>query len=254
MRGPALPYVLLAGLLALAGCDQGYSPNTYASTAAQQAAPVERGVIIGVRQVRISASGTIGAAAGGAAGGVAGSQVSGGPVVTTLGAISGTLVGGIGGTAAAQAVADTKGWEYIVDETGEKLVSVTQTSKAPLALGQHVLVISGAQQARIVPDYTVEIAAAPAPAPAKTASDGPANTEINIGPVPPAAEPAAPVVPFNVANDPPASGPGPNASTAAPPSAPNATAKPATPAAGTVRIAPGVSIALPPPGRAGATP
>lgn len=229
VRRLALPIFLFSGLipLALAGCKEGYSPNTYASSAAQEESTVQRGMIVGVRQVLISANGTIGAAAGGAAGGVGGAQVPGGVVVTALGAIGGTLVGGIGGTAAAQAVADTKGWEYIVQEdTGDKLVSVTQTSKTALPLGLHVLVIAGAQQARIVPDYTVQIAAAPAAkAPAGQASVGQAPAgqaavtdaaktaaapngsmtfEIDISPALPAAgaAEALPAAPITVASDP----------------------------------------------------
>jgi outer membrane lipoprotein SlyB len=188
--------------LALAGCHPGYSPNTYAANAAQEEAAVQRGMIIGVRQVTIAANGSIGAVTGGAAGGVAGSQIAGAPVVTALGAIGGTLVGGIAGTAAAQAVADTKGWEYIVQESGDKLVSVTQTSKAPLPVGLHVLVISDSQQARIVPDYTVQLATA-APQ-AATAANGSADVEMNIGPLPPAVPGAADlqVVPVPTANDP----------------------------------------------------
>ena len=143
MRRLALSFVLLSGLLPLIGCKPAYSPNTYASTAAQAEATVDRGIIIGVRQVTIASSGAIGAATGGAAGGVAGSQLAGGPLTTAFGAIGGTLVGGIGGTAAAQAVADTKGWEYIVQEPDAKLVSVTQTSKAALPIGLHVLVVAG---------------------------------------------------------------------------------------------------------------
>ena len=193
--------------LALGGCHPGYSPNTYASSAAQQEAAVQRGLIIGVRQVTIAANGTIGAAAGGAAGGVAGAQVAGAPVVTALGAIGGTLVGGIAGAAAAQAVADTKGWEYIVQESGDKLVSVTQTSKQPLPVGLHVLVISDSQQARIVPDYTVQMATAAPPAAAAAkpeAANGSAEVEMNIGPLPPAVAGAADlqVAPVPAANDP----------------------------------------------------
>ena len=213
MRRQPLPYVLLPGLLlALAGCNEGYSPNTYASNAAQEEANVQRGMIIGVRQVMISANGTIGAATGGAVGGVAGAQVSGAPVVTALGAIGGTLVGGIGGAAAAQAVANTKGWEYIVQETGDKLVSVTQTSKTALPVGLHVLVIAGTQQARIVPDYTVQnAAAAPTPKAAAANSIQPATalnsstiTEVNVSPLLPAAGAAEPlqVAPPNAASDP----------------------------------------------------
>jgi outer membrane lipoprotein SlyB len=183
-------FVLSAGLLplALAGCGGGYSANTYAADAAQVEAQVQRGTIIGVRQITITPNGTIGAATGGAVGGVAGAQAPGAPVVTALGAIGGTLVGGIGGAAAAQAVGQTKGWEYIVqEEPGDKLVSVTQTSKTPLPTGLHVLVIAGTQQARIVPDYTVRIAAPPA-APAAAAPDGLATAEIHISPALPASD------------------------------------------------------------------
>ena len=161
LRRLTLPFFLFSGLLplSLAGCHESYSPNTYAADAAQQEAPVQRGVIVGVRDVHISADGTIGTAAGGAAGGVAGAQLSGSPEVTALGAIGGALVGGVGGAAAEQAIAATNGWEYIVQETNGNLVSITQTSKTALPIGQHVLVIDGSKQARIVPDYTVQVAA-----------------------------------------------------------------------------------------------
>ena len=165
MRRAALPFVLFPGLLplALAGCSEGYSPNTYASNAAQEEAAVQRGVIIGVRQVTISADGTVGAATGGAAGGVAGAQVPGVPVVTALGAIGGTLVGGIGGSAAEQAVGKTKGWEYIVqEEPGDRLVSVTQTSKVALPVGLRVLVIAGGpDEMPLHEDHHVHVAAVP---------------------------------------------------------------------------------------------
>jgi len=243
LRRLALILVLFLGLLCVAGCHQGYSPNTYASTAAQEEATVQRGTIIGVRQVLISSSGVIGAAAGGAAGGVAGSQISGPPVVTALGAIGGSLVGGIGGAAAAQAVADTKGWEYIVQESGDKLVSVTQTSKISLPIGLHVLVIAGTQQARIVPDYTVQIPAAPA----ASATTGGANATalsdlssaaIRLGPI----QPTDGTAPLQVAPPPAASDP---TNPPAPASAlgPSATpqAVPIQPAHGSPGAAPQVS-------------
>jgi outer membrane lipoprotein SlyB len=231
LRRLALSFVLLSGLLPLIGCKPAYSPNTYAATAAQAEATVDRGIIIGVRQVTIASSGAIGAATGGAAGGVAGSQLAGGPLTTAFGAIGGTLVGGIAGTSAAQAIANTKGWEYIVQEDGQKLVSVTQTSKAPLPIGQHVLVIADSQQARIVPDYTVQIAppAAKPAAPSATASS--ASTEINIGPLPQATDAAgtSELAPVTVGADPSATPPAPaTASQVATPS-PLPTPAPATP-------------------------
>ena len=144
--------LIYAAVATLAGCGPSYSPNTYATDAVQQAAKVDQGVVVGVRKVDISASGTTGAVVGGAAGGVAGSQVGEGAekALTTLGS---TLVGGIAGTSAEHVISDTTAFEYIVREPKGDLVSVTQKDRVPLAIGQKVLVIAG-KQARVVPDYT----------------------------------------------------------------------------------------------------
>lgn len=140
-------------LAGVAGCGPSYSPDTYASNAAQQANKVEQGVVVGVRNVAVSASGTVGTVTGAAAGGIAGSQAMGGPV-SAFTALGGSLVGGITGSAVEHATADTVAFEYIVRKPNGDLVSVTQKDKTPLALGQKVLVIAGVQ-ARVVPDYTV---------------------------------------------------------------------------------------------------
>lgn len=142
-------------VLLLAGCGGSYSPNTYSTTAVQQAAKVERGVVVGVRVVGVSASGATGAVTGGAAGGIAGSQAGGGGVTGAIGALGGTVIGSIVGTAVEHSAADAPALEYIVKKPNGELVSVTQQDQVKLAIGQKVLVIAG-PQARIVPDYTVE--------------------------------------------------------------------------------------------------
>jgi outer membrane lipoprotein SlyB len=228
LRRLALPFVLFAGCLPLilAGCHPGYSPDTYAANAAQEEATVQRGVIIGVRQVVISSTGTVGAVTGGAAGGVAGAEIGTGPVGTALGAIGGTLVGGVAGTAAGQAASSVKGWEYIVQEDGNKLVSVTQTSKMSLPIELHVLVISDSQQARIVPDYTVPVPSAPAVA--KVPVPSPAQVEVQIGPLLPPDSLAAPLQVFPDTASGAAPAPGPAATPAAPAATPpGVAAKPA---------------------------
>ncbi len=146
---------LACGLLlaALNGCGPNYSPDTYASNAVQQANKVEQGVIVGVRNVGVSAAGTVGTVTGAAAGGIAGAQAGAGPV-SALTALGGSLVGGLAGSAVEHASADTAAFEYIVRKTNGELVSVTQKDKAPLTIGTHVLVIAG-NQARVVQDYTV---------------------------------------------------------------------------------------------------
>ncbi len=150
-------------LAAVSGCGPTYSPDTYASNAAQQANKVEQGVIVGVRGVGVSAAGTVGTVTGAAAGGIAGSQVAAGPV-SAFTSLGGALVGGIAGSTIEHATADTTAFEYIVRKPNGDLVSVTQKDKTPLVLGQKVLVIGGAQ-ARVVADYTVPPPAKPAETP-----------------------------------------------------------------------------------------
>jgi outer membrane lipoprotein SlyB len=159
---PARLSCLLA-LALLAACGPRYSPDTYNSSAVQQAAKVERGIIIGIRTVGVSASGATGAVTGGAAGGIAGSQLGGGGVTSAIGALGGGVIGSLVGATAEHATADAPAIEYIVRKPNGELVSVTQQDATPLALGQKVLVIAG-NQARIVPDYTIEPEPPPAPA------------------------------------------------------------------------------------------
>lgn len=176
----------------VAGCGPNYSPNTYASTAVQQANKVDQGVLVGVREVDVSAAGTTGAVVGGAAGGIAGAQAGSG-VTSAFGALGGSLVGGIAGSAAEHVTGDTHAFEYIVRKTNGDLLSVTQKDETPLPVGQKVLVISG-NQARVVPDYTVSVeppkqaTAMPPPAPATTAAAPGPVAAAPLAP-PPAADP-----------------------------------------------------------------
>lgn len=186
-------------LAALAGCGPSYSPDTYASNAAQQANKVDPGVVVGVRKVGISAAGTVGTVTGAAAGGIAGSQAAAGPV-SAFTALGGALVGGIAGSTVEHATADTAAFEYIIRKPNGDLVSVTQRDTTPLALGQRVLVIAGTQ-ARVVPDYTVpaEVAVAkpaePAKVPEAVRTDASAVPSSTAGPPAAAPAPPAPVTP-----------------------------------------------------------
>jgi outer membrane lipoprotein SlyB len=251
--------VLIPGLIlaALSGCGPTYSPDTYASNAVQQANKVEQGVIVGVRDVAVSASGTVGTVTGAAAGGIAGSQVGVG-VTSAFSSLGGALVGGLAGSAVEHVSADTKAFEYIVKKGNGDLVSVTQKDKTPLALGQHVLVIAG-NQARVVPDYTLppDVREAKATDPAKPAKPAePATKPADAAPaaaIPaPAATtpapatdstPAAAVIPTDTAN-----------SAAKPADATSADAKPAVAAAAPTVLHPVKTDAAPAQPAAPATP
>jgi outer membrane lipoprotein SlyB len=173
---------ILLALPLLAGCGTSYSPDTYASSAVQQANKVEQGLIVGVREVEVTAAGTAGAVTGAAAGGIAGSAAPIGRVGTALGSLGGSLVGGLIGTGVEHTVGDAHAFEYVVRKGNGELVSVTQKDTVPLAIGQKVLVIAGSQ-ARIVPDYTVN----PTPPPAPPAEPPPPPS-----PAPPPPEPPPP--------------------------------------------------------------
>jgi outer membrane lipoprotein SlyB len=176
-----LPVPLLLAL-ACAACAPDFSPNTYSASSVQQAAKVEQGVVVGVRQVGVKVSGNVGAATGGAAGAIAGSQLPGSNATSAFGALGGTLIGGVIGSGMERAAGDTDAFEYVVRTSKGELVSVTQTDAVPLEIGGRVLVIAG-PQARIVADYTVSPIAAPPPAaPPPSPAAQPANTPIPAGP------------------------------------------------------------------------
>ncbi len=164
-----LKFLPLAGvcLLTLSGCASNtFSPNTYSSNAVQLANKVEQGTIIGYREVKISANGSVGTVTGGAVGGVLGAEYANSALV----AVGGTTVGGMLGNALEHAARDTTGWEYIIRKDNGDMLSVTQREAAPLALAQRVLVIMG-PQARVVPDYSVPQEPKTAAAPAEEKKD-----------------------------------------------------------------------------------
>jgi outer membrane lipoprotein SlyB len=179
---------LLITVFVVAACSPDISPDKYSMGAVQQANDVERGVIVGVRKIAVSADTTAGTAIGAAAGGISGSQTGSG-VGAALGALGGSVVGGIVGSTTEHGTADTTAYEYVVQEPKDKLVSVTQKDEKPLPIGQKVLVIAG-KQARIVPDYTVGIQT-PATAPPSAAEGSP----ITLMPPVSLATPGATIVP-----------------------------------------------------------
>jgi outer membrane lipoprotein SlyB len=248
----SIVFGLLAALVAAAsGCTPAYSPNTYAANAVQKANKVERGTVVGYREVAISASGTVGVVTGGAAGGILGAQAAGGGVESALTGLGGTLVGGLIGTAVEHATGDTRGWEYIVRQASGDLLSVTQREPSPIPVGQKVLVITG-EQARIIPDYEVLSETPEAPAKDTDAAKEKDKSKVEAGPQPspaaaapqasaaaPAASPTAATAtaadaPPTAAIDPPppAASPGGAASSAeaTPSAAPPASAADAVPA------------------------
>ncbi len=230
----------------LAGCAPDISPDTYSGAAVQQVNKVDRGIVIGARKVDVSLGGATGAlaggAAGGAVGGAAGSQTPGGALGTALGAVGGSVIGGLVGAGVEHTVSDTSAYEYIVRKTNGDLVSVTQKDPTPLALGQHVLVIGG-NQARLVPDYTVNFDSKSEDKAAAKAEAKPSGAA-----TPAAGAPASPAAPTPLA-------PAPAAPTTAPATTvPPTTSPPTTSPPTTAPAAPAQDSPAPPPSQQPAPP
>jgi outer membrane lipoprotein SlyB len=195
---PAISAAAMLACVLATGCTPNYSPDTYASAAAQQANKVDQGIVVGVRAIQISADTTLATATGAAAGGVAGSTVGAG-AGSALSAVGGTVAGAVVGNVVGHAQGDTGGFEYIVKKSNGDLLSVTQQDPAPLGIGAHVLIIEGAQ-ARVVPDYTVPVvvedlhpegakpavtaAVTPTPAPSATPASPPVTAAVVATPLP----------------------------------------------------------------------
>jgi outer membrane lipoprotein SlyB len=154
----------------------------------QQAAKVEQAVVVGMRQVRVTASGTVGAATGAAAGAALGAVVPGTDLARALTGIGGGLLGGAVGSGIERAGGDASAFEYILRKPDGELLSVTQRDKTPLVLGTAVLVITG-PQARVVADYTVPAASPTAPPQAGAGVTDPAREAST--PAPAAVQPVA---------------------------------------------------------------
>jgi outer membrane lipoprotein SlyB len=178
----------------LAACSQDFSPNSYAAGAVQQASKVDTGIVVGVRQIAVSADSSVGVVTGAAAGGAVGSEAPGGGLSAALGTVSGGLLGGIVGSATQHGMADTTAYEYVVREPKGDLVSVTQQDAEPLQIGTHVLVIAG-KQARIVRDYTVTIETPPTAAAGKPPPPPSSAENITLTPPVSLALPGAPPLP-----------------------------------------------------------
>ena len=214
------PILALSLLVPLAACGPSSSPNAYSTGAMQQAAKVEPAVVVGVRRVRVTASGTVGTATGAAAGAALGAVVPGTGLARTLTGIGGGLIGGAIGSGIEHAGGDAGAFEYILRKPNGDLLSVTQRDKAPLALGDKVLVIAG-PQARVVRDYTAPEVAGAGASPAAANAGGTATAPPGREAAAEAVEPvSAALRPTDAASSPPGASPSPTTPvTPAPPAA-----------------------------------
>src|ERR1017187_4822272 len=116
--------VLGAAIIALAGCAQNISPQTYSVGSVGQVNRAISATVISVREVNVAGTTGVGGGAGTAAGAVIGSGAGGnnsrGNIV---GAIGGAVVGGLAGAAIEANATKQKGFEYVVETENGNLMT-----------------------------------------------------------------------------------------------------------------------------------
>jgi len=170
-------YILVGALVAsLAGCASRIGGSDYAVAGTGEINDVAKGVIVGKRNVHISAQDPehqsepgVGAATGLIGGGLLGAQVGSGS-----GSIAGMVVGGLASAVAGHFVekklTEQDGFEYQIQLDSGRLITLVQGKDPELAIGQRILVLTPAQsssttyiqgsqrtnisRSRVIPDQT----------------------------------------------------------------------------------------------------
>ena len=146
-----MKYLSVMVVLALSGCVPNVNPDSYSVGAVGQVNRTIAAQIVSVRDVNISGTNSIGAAAGAGMGAAAGSSIGGGVRSNVAGAIGGAVIGGIAGAIAQESMTRQQGVEYVVQTQNGNLMTIVQGSSPRFTEGQKVLVLYGSP-ARIIAD------------------------------------------------------------------------------------------------------
>ena len=152
MRYVYLPMVILCAV-SLGACTPNIGANNYQTGETQQVSSVQKGTIISIETVEVSAGSNgnmAGTLAGGAAGGIAGASIGQG-FGSGLAAVGGAVAGGILGNMAEKKLTSQQATRYIIQLTNGTTIAVVQKDNPPLAVGTKVLVIGG-KPAQVVVD------------------------------------------------------------------------------------------------------
>jgi len=142
--------------LSLTSCAPLHPTSSYSREQMGRTATVMQGMVVAVRDVKISGTSSgLGAAAGAVGGGTAGSYIGGDARSNILGAIGGAVVGGIAGAAVERAATEAGAVEFIIRQDNGQLVAVVQTNDEALAVGEKVLILRS-DRVRVIRDRTRE--------------------------------------------------------------------------------------------------
>ena len=145
----ALRIILIALVVALAGCATSNSGGVYSREETRQTKTVKMGVVESVRTVKIEGTKSgVGAVTGAAVGGIAGNSVGGGrgKLLTT---VIGAVAGGLAGNAVEEKVTEADGLEITVKLENGNLIAIVQEADEQFHPGDHVRLIEGGGVTRV---------------------------------------------------------------------------------------------------------
>lgn len=136
----------------VAGCMPNINPDTYGAYGAGELHQTVPGVVYSSRVVRVQGGGTgFGAVTGGVLGAVAGCAIGGGRGSIATG-VGGAALGALAGNAIENRLSNQWGIEYVIKTCEGSLLTIVQGGPCQFQRGQHVLVVMGNCQSRVIPD------------------------------------------------------------------------------------------------------
>lgn len=151
--GLCFALLMLVFLPLMTGCASNGAGNTYNVGELNRESTIEHGVIMAMREVKISGRDNgIGSVAGAGIGGTLGSYLGNDKRTNIVGGIVGAVAGGLAGHAVEGAVDADKATEFLIRKTNGEEVSIVQKNVDKLRLGDHVRIVRTGRVVRVVLD------------------------------------------------------------------------------------------------------
>ena len=137
----------------LVGCAV-HSGKSYTRPEMGRAATVMKGVILALRDVKISGTNSgVGTSSGAVAGAIGGAAAGGDAVGAAVGAVGGAVVGGVVGTITEEALTRAGAVEFIIKQENGQTIAIVQTNEQQISIGDKVLILRS-NKVRVIKDTT----------------------------------------------------------------------------------------------------
>lgn len=145
--------LIFSSVLLFACAAPSKTGSTYSQPDMGRVATVMSGTVLGIREVNISGTSSVGSAAGAGVGAVAGSTAGDSIEASIAGAIVGAVAGAVAGGAAEGAATKGTASEFIIKQENGQTIAIVQTNEDNIQVGDKVLILRSGTT-KVVKDYT----------------------------------------------------------------------------------------------------